>query len=86
MKNSVKDEILHFFESQEGMNFIASSGKLFAAGAMSVMKINPRQQNMNIFGMKIPTAVVMAVLEKSGMLKKATNIMTESLEGGLKLG
>jgi len=65
-----------FLKSEDGINTIATAGKLFGAGALSTVGGSPKTQNMNIFGMKIPTSVVMALIQQfaPNALKKASNI------------
>jgi len=65
LKNDIKYEIFDWLNSQEGMQTIASIGKIFGAGVLSVIKIKPRTSTMNIFGFKIPTELVMAIISKS---------------------
>jgi len=63
-KNDIKNEIFDFLESQEGMNYIASCGKLFGAGIMSVLNLKPTRKTVNLFGAKVPMELVMAVISR----------------------
>jgi hypothetical protein len=43
---------------------------VLAVGAMSAVGKQPRGKTMNIFGLKVPSEIVMTLIEKSGLLGK----------------
>ena len=77
VKRDMKNELFDFFESKEGLIFISTIGRVLAVGAMSAIGKQPRGKTMNIFGLKVPSEIVMTLIEKSGVLGK----IGKSLEG-----
>ena len=60
----LKDSIFEWFKTEEGLVFVADLGKLFAAGAMTQLKMPKQDGNVKIFGYKVPQQVISAVLNK----------------------
>jgi len=67
MRKEIEQQKTWFFgwiKSQEGIELVATVGKLFGAGAMSALGRAPRGKTMNIFGIKVPSEVVSALIQK----------------------
>ena len=60
----LKESLFEWFKTEEGLVFVADVGKLFAAGAMTQLKMPKQDGNVKIFGYKVPQQVISAVLNK----------------------
>jgi len=60
----LKESLFEWFKTEEGLVFVADLGKLFAAGAMTQLKMPKQDGNVKIFGYKVPQQVISAVLNK----------------------